>query len=77
LQPQKYTVLLVVGRVFRRREFGAFVAAVAKGLGLALAAGAPVVVLAFFDIDGERGFAAISGFDIWGSPVMVGVEPAL
>jgi hypothetical protein len=54
--------LAVVGREFGRDEFRAFVAAVAKGLGLALAARAPVVVLAFFDIGGEWGLCCDFGF---------------
>jgi len=37
---------------FYRRESGALVAAVAEGLALAQAAGAPVVALAGFDFDG-------------------------
>jgi hypothetical protein len=43
--------------VFLRRELGALMAAVAKRLRLALAATAPVVILAILDFDGEWGFA--------------------
>ena len=47
-------------------------AAVAEGLRLAAPAGAPVVVLSLFDVDGKRGFRGDLGLGHDASPGWVG-----
>jgi hypothetical protein len=44
------------GLEFYGREFASLVAAVAERLGIALAAGTPVVAFTGFDFDGKRAF---------------------
>jgi hypothetical protein len=50
------------GVVFHRGELAAFVRTIAKGLRLALAAGAPVVVFTRFNITGVGGLLGDMGF---------------
>jgi len=47
-----------VGCPCERRKFSAFVGAIAEGLVLRLAACAPIIGFAGFNVDGERGFAS-------------------
>jgi hypothetical protein len=54
------------GFEFHGRETASLVAAIAEGLAIAAAAGAPVVALAGFDFDGIRGFFGQSLVLAWG-----------
>ena len=51
-----------LGGVRSRSESGSFMGSVAEWLRGALAAGAPVIGLAYFDGDGDRGFLRDDGF---------------
>jgi len=54
-------LLIRIRRPSQRREVGAFVRAIAEGLVLRLAAGAPIIGFAGFNVDGEGGFASTVG----------------
>ena len=56
LAPAEEHATGLVSRIFNRREFCPLVAAIAERLLAALAAGAPEIVLALFNLHGERSF---------------------